>query len=328
MKSAKEIFGANVRAYRKRLKMTQEDLASYLRTDKGMISRYESGQVEPSVEKLIKIADRLGASLDWLCGRMAADDQSARLMELVVERIAEALRRQGQFDSLAGVARMMGFDESRWMAIGEGAIVPTLHEILMIGEGLGAPLDWLLGHRNTWEERAPAPSLHDDTMRLFSEMHHQMGPERVDSLLQSLPEPARTTLGQHWAMMKRVMKPSERRAQRLKAVGETPLPLSDPIPLRAEAPHLPAKGGEKVDDDALQRVQRELARTQATLGALIESLRRQRRFIPPEDWRDLVNDGLAFAAEQLGRTVEELAGDVEGFPWELPAPPVDWPREP
>lgn len=72
MESVKKIFGDNMRAYREHQKKSQDDLARALHTDKGMISRYESGEVQLKIEKMVLIADELGASLDWLCGREEA----------------------------------------------------------------------------------------------------------------------------------------------------------------------------------------------------------------------------------------------------------------
>ena len=268
----KVFLGRQITKGREAAGLSKRALAKHLGISQPAIKQFEGAESWPSVFTLRQLAETLDVSLDWLCGRSAADDQSVMLMEFVAERIAEALRRQGQFESLAGVARMMGFDEQRWAAIGAGNIVPTISELLAIADGTGAPLDWLLGHRNTWEEPAPAPSLNDDVMRLFRQMHQQLGPERVDSLLRDLPEPARTALGRHWDTMKRVGAPSQRRAQRLKAVGEISAPPSEPIPLRAEASHLPVKGGEReMQDDYDAWLLRELARTQAVVGALVES---------------------------------------------------------
>lgn len=58
-----------IRDLRERRKMTQEELGKAVSISRENISRYETGQRTPPADKLIKLADALGCSLDELTGR-------------------------------------------------------------------------------------------------------------------------------------------------------------------------------------------------------------------------------------------------------------------
>lgn len=63
------LISNKIRTNRKRLGMTQQELANYLRIKKNSISNYENGYSTPSVRMLIKIADIFQITLDELVGR-------------------------------------------------------------------------------------------------------------------------------------------------------------------------------------------------------------------------------------------------------------------
>ena len=54
---------------RKKKKMSQLRLATELHTTQNTISRYETGEREPGIDELIKIADYFNVSVDYLIGR-------------------------------------------------------------------------------------------------------------------------------------------------------------------------------------------------------------------------------------------------------------------
>jgi transcriptional regulator with XRE-family HTH domain len=54
---------------RKSHNLSQEDVAKALNTTVTTISRYESGEREPNLEKLCMLADFFNVSLDYLLGR-------------------------------------------------------------------------------------------------------------------------------------------------------------------------------------------------------------------------------------------------------------------
>ncbi len=65
----KELFGKRLRIGRKSLGLTQKDLCKNIGLSQPNLAAYEAGRLSPPVEKLVLIADLLGVSLDYLCGR-------------------------------------------------------------------------------------------------------------------------------------------------------------------------------------------------------------------------------------------------------------------
>lgn len=65
---------------RKRLKWTQEQLAKAIGVKRAIISKYENGNVEPSISQIRKIADVLNTSTSYLLGDIDdPDDKSWRV---------------------------------------------------------------------------------------------------------------------------------------------------------------------------------------------------------------------------------------------------------
>ncbi|WP_274649088.1 helix-turn-helix domain-containing protein [Paenibacillus humicola] len=63
------MIGKRLRELRKLRGMTQEQLASYLKTAKSTISQYENNINEPDLRTLIRIADLFEVTIDGLVGR-------------------------------------------------------------------------------------------------------------------------------------------------------------------------------------------------------------------------------------------------------------------
>ena len=63
-----EHFNANLRAARERKNMTQKDVADNIGVAKSTYSLYESGNREPNVQTIKKLADLLNVSADDLLG--------------------------------------------------------------------------------------------------------------------------------------------------------------------------------------------------------------------------------------------------------------------
>ena len=59
---------------RKSVKKTQRELAQYLEITPTSYNRYENGDAEPNIERLIKLADYYHVTLDYLVGREFAND--------------------------------------------------------------------------------------------------------------------------------------------------------------------------------------------------------------------------------------------------------------
>ena len=59
----------NLKKIRKEKGISQLKLALDLNTSQNTISRYETGEREPGINELIKIADYFDVSIDYLVGR-------------------------------------------------------------------------------------------------------------------------------------------------------------------------------------------------------------------------------------------------------------------
>ena len=63
----------NIKKLRKKRNITQVDLAKEINVKQETISAYESNKAQPSCDVLIKIADYLNTSTDYLLGRIVDD---------------------------------------------------------------------------------------------------------------------------------------------------------------------------------------------------------------------------------------------------------------
>ena len=64
-----KIFGKRLREVRKTKGLKQQELADRLGIKRNTYSDWENGKTEPSFESIVKLADLLDVSLDWLFGR-------------------------------------------------------------------------------------------------------------------------------------------------------------------------------------------------------------------------------------------------------------------
>ena len=77
-------LGEHITAIRKKKKLAQSQLGKLAGTSGDLIGRYERDEVKPSIEVVIKIADALGVSIDFLVGKTDLEiDQNT------LERMAE-----------------------------------------------------------------------------------------------------------------------------------------------------------------------------------------------------------------------------------------------
>ena len=63
------VFRENLLSLRKKAGLSQKDLAEKLGFSYHSYRRYESGETEPTLSALVRIADYFAVSLDYLTGR-------------------------------------------------------------------------------------------------------------------------------------------------------------------------------------------------------------------------------------------------------------------
>jgi len=66
-------LGANITAIRKKKGISQSELGKAVGTSEDIIGRYERDEVKPSIEVVIRIADALGVSIDFLVGKTSVE---------------------------------------------------------------------------------------------------------------------------------------------------------------------------------------------------------------------------------------------------------------
>lgn len=64
----KEVFALRIKAIRTELGLTQTQVSKDTEIDQSRISKYESGELQPDLEKLGKLANYYEVSIDWLLG--------------------------------------------------------------------------------------------------------------------------------------------------------------------------------------------------------------------------------------------------------------------
>ncbi|MBQ6326632.1 MAG: helix-turn-helix transcriptional regulator [Clostridia bacterium] len=68
-------FGERLRLARSQRGITQEQLAEMADISRAMIGRYETTNQLPALDTLVRVADALGTSTDFLLGRTASIDK-------------------------------------------------------------------------------------------------------------------------------------------------------------------------------------------------------------------------------------------------------------
>jgi transcriptional regulator with XRE-family HTH domain len=107
-------LGPRIREARKEAGWSQAELAEKVSTDPGRISRYESGRITPSADALVRLAEALNISIDYLLidgvprrplhtPEHALGDQFARVGELDDDDIASLLH---MLDALVAKKRL------------------------------------------------------------------------------------------------------------------------------------------------------------------------------------------------------------------------------
>jgi len=82
-------LGQKIAKIRKEKKLSQVDVASYVGVSRDAISKYERGDIVPSVENANKIAQILGVSLDYLM----SEDDSLEVVDIdMLNRMKEIQR--------------------------------------------------------------------------------------------------------------------------------------------------------------------------------------------------------------------------------------------
>lgn len=80
-------FGDNMMLLRKKKKLSQAALGNLIGTSGDVVGRYERGDIKPSIDVVVKIADALEVSVDYLIGKskLQLDKEALKRLELISE---------------------------------------------------------------------------------------------------------------------------------------------------------------------------------------------------------------------------------------------------
>jgi len=86
------VFGDRVRQRRNQMRLSQEDLGDYIGSSQRQVSRYESGVNSPTGDVIVRMAEVLDTTTDWLLGLTDVSGRPVmhveRLSELELEMLA------------------------------------------------------------------------------------------------------------------------------------------------------------------------------------------------------------------------------------------------
>ncbi len=94
------MLGENIRAFRKKQGISQEDLALKMHVVRQTISKWENGLSVPDAEELIRLSEILGASVDELLGMEAQNDSDKEDIANELVRLNEELAERKERERL------------------------------------------------------------------------------------------------------------------------------------------------------------------------------------------------------------------------------------
>lgn len=111
MENIKNNIAANIAFYRKKCKITQQELAARLKTKNTTVSTWERGSSLPDAETLFSICQILNVSLSQLYGVDSVPDNSMPVSS--VERSIVLEYRKADDITKAMVLRVLAIDDSQ-----------------------------------------------------------------------------------------------------------------------------------------------------------------------------------------------------------------------
>lgn len=116
MSDLKAVLAERIRSMRYRSNLSQANLAEGVGSSNYQISRYEAGNIAPSVEKLTALADALGCSTDFLLGRTddpGIDEWQDEGISLDELSLLSSVREGNAPEALRVLATLLGAAEQR-----------------------------------------------------------------------------------------------------------------------------------------------------------------------------------------------------------------------
>ena len=100
----REDLGARIRDLREKKKITQQELAEKAETTRATVSKWETGDSEPSATQLRLVAEALGVSADYLCGNDASVGEKICVLDTCIvlnrPRVIELLVKTNLYNKI------------------------------------------------------------------------------------------------------------------------------------------------------------------------------------------------------------------------------------
>lgn len=153
MTENRKIFSERLRANRLGKQFSQPQIAEKARVKTQVINDYEHGRSAPSFDVLIRLADALDVSLDYLTGR--TDDVEKR-GEHVYPQFADRLKglRTAKGIDIWRLADLLDISPRNYAGYEIGEAMPDLPVIAMFADYFDVSLDYLVGRSDDPEVRS------------------------------------------------------------------------------------------------------------------------------------------------------------------------------
>ena len=102
------VLGDNIQKFRRGMNISQEELAERCGVSRQAVTKWETSESTPAIEKIIMLADIFSISTDELLGRVEKDTYS-RLMDLIKELAVDDIPHNEDDDISAIVSRYLLF---------------------------------------------------------------------------------------------------------------------------------------------------------------------------------------------------------------------------
>lgn len=104
-------IGNNIKTYRKKKKITQKEMALHIDKSERTVQKYESGELEPNIETLNKIARALNVSILELIGNTLQTKQKS--IEEIVKREIPDISQQDMEHIINEVMNFIQYELSK-----------------------------------------------------------------------------------------------------------------------------------------------------------------------------------------------------------------------
>ncbi len=151
------MFGKRIVELRKKLGLTQAELASSIGISRSALSLYEIEKREPDIDTLNKLASLFNVPVGYILGRETLSNETSQenennyfffffndlLKDIFIARIKKSLAVNKLSED--EFAKLVSFDEKKCKKYLTGECEPSLEDLIEISQVLDVSIDYLLG---------------------------------------------------------------------------------------------------------------------------------------------------------------------------------------